>query len=138
MSSLPSFNSLQEVGFISTYIVPVARHVQVLFQFLTGSRFHFYGCSLGGCWSPCLCFNSLQEVGFISTQYEDGRRLLDDFGFNSLQEVGFISTENNYIERVIRKRQAGFNSLQEVGFISTGGHTRSAIELRYVSIPYRK
>ena len=64
------FNSLQEVGFISTPLTsPVV-------------------------WVAYVSFNSLQEVGFISTSGfvmgVDSR----GWGFNSLQEVGFISTEH--------------------------------------------
>ena len=40
---LGSFNSLQEVGFISTaYSAAELETIVLQFQFLTGSRFHFY------------------------------------------------------------------------------------------------
>ena len=82
------------------------------FQFLTGSRFHFYYYS----WAAML--RALQR-------------------FNSLQEVGFISTIARHTQVFGRRR--GFNSLQEVGFISTVGRPCEIDDWDPdVSIPYRK
>ena len=70
---------------------------QVKFQFLTGSRFHFYAQGNLGC--HCRrheCFNSLQEVGFISTTLTSSAASIPPTCFNSLQEVGFISTQPAY------------------------------------------
>ena len=64
------FNSLQEVGFISTNAGQKGgRDGRSWFQFLTGSRFHFYGAGYhAGLGWDLRRFNSLQEVGFISTR----------------------------------------------------------------------
>ena len=88
-----------------------------LFQFLTGSRFHFYEAWADELRKVGLSFNSLQEVGFISTAEAQRLALQEARSFNSLQEVGFISTSQ--VVAFDLEMNCRFNSLQEVGFIST-------------------
>ena len=59
-----SFNSLQEVGFISTGGRPHCKPGQrLLFQFLTGSRFHFYTVS-----------NNSSTIDIVEFQFLTGSR----------------------------------------------------------------
>ena len=107
-----------------------------MFQFLTGSRFHFYQMRWAMPFTRIYTFQFLTGSRFHFYTKQEDERGLAELGFNSLQEVGFISTRGMVWVGI---RPVSFNSLQEVGFISTlasGGamYSRS----RSVSIPYRK
>ena len=114
-----SFNSLQEVGFISTEAIDWDLYPSPAeFQFLTGSRFHFYPGTAEFLGVPCnVSIPYRKQVSFLRGQRKTAPHR-DSVCFNSLQEVGFISTRSRHAHPLVCGQES-FNSLQEVGFIST-------------------
>ena len=109
-----------------------------MFQFLTGSRFHFYADDFKDVKPlPGQRFNSLQEVGFISTSIDDVRRIVGGIGFNSLQEVGFISTRLGRKHCPRSSVQFQFLTGSRFHFYRSTPSMVTSTEIA-VSIPYRK